>query len=99
MLAVKVHRSYRVVVGMCDLELVGKKFEEGKRQLDLRASFYKDKEVDFAEAVELLKRQALEDATYNIVGKEAVKAAIEAGVITSEAFDNIAGIPFALTLL
>jgi hypothetical protein len=99
MLAVKVHRSYRVVVGMCDLDLVGKKFEEGKRQLDLRANFYKEEEMEFDKAVALLKRQALEDASFNIVGEEAVKAAIKAEVISEEIVDKISGIPFALTLL
>jgi len=99
MLAIKIHRSYRIVVGICDSDLVGKKFEEGKRQLDLRANFYKDEEVDFEKGVKILQRQALEDASYNIVGKEAVRCAIEAGIISEEYVDKIAGIPFALTLL
>ncbi len=41
----KIHKSYRNVVALCDAELIGKKFEEGNMQLYLRENFYKDKKV------------------------------------------------------
>ena len=37
---VKIHKSYRNVVAVCDSDLIGKKFEEDKFQLDLKESFY-----------------------------------------------------------
>jgi len=49
---VKIHDSYRKVVAVCDDDLVGKKFEEGKKQLEVGESFFKDEEVD----VERLKK-------------------------------------------
>jgi len=99
MIAIKVHKSYRSVVAACDIALLGKKFEEGKRQLDIRENFYKDRELSKEEAIKLMQRQSKEDATFNIVGEEAVSAAIEAGIITKENTGKIANIPFALLLL
>lgn len=84
---------------MCDSDLINKKFEEGIRQLDLRENFYKEEEISEPAAVQKIKAFALEDATFNIVGKESVNAAIKAGLIKKENVDKIDGIPFILTLL
>lgn len=99
MISIKIHSSYRNVVAICDSDLIGKRFEEGKRQLDCRANFYKDKELGFKEAVKVIDKQSYEDATFNIVGKESIKASIEAGIIGKSEVDKIQGIPFALTLV
>ena len=96
---IKIHKSYRTVVAVCDKEIIGKKFEQGKLQLDLRENFYKGEIVNFEKAVEMMQRQAHEDATFNIAGKNAVKAAIEAGVISKEGAGKIANVPYALKLL
>ena len=96
---IKIHRSYRNVVALCDADLIGKKFEEGKRQLEVRENFYKDKEVTKEEAIKLLKQQTNEDSTFNIVGKKSIQAAIEAGLITKNSVHKIQNIPFALILI
>jgi hypothetical protein len=87
------------VVAICDKELVGKKFEEGKKQLDLRENFYKGEEANKEGVIALILRQAREDATFNIVGEKSIAAAIEAGIITKESVARVQNIPFALTLL
>ena len=84
---------------MCDSDILGKKFEEGKKQLDVRENFYKGEEVNVEKAIEIIKRQLEEDATFNIVGNSAVKTALEAGIIGEESFGEVAGIKFALVLL
>lgn len=99
MFCTKVHRSYRTVVAICDSELIGKKFEQDKRQLDLRANFYKDKEINEQELRKLIKMQILEDSTFNIVGHKSIKIALEEGMINSAGVSEIAGIPFALKLM
>jgi hypothetical protein len=43
--------------------------------------------------------QLKEDATFNIVGKEAIKIALEEGIILKEGVSEVAGIPFALKLM
>ena len=95
----KIHKSYRHVVAVCDKELIGKKFEEGKRQLDVRESFFKGEEFGPQEVIKRMQLEVLEDATFNIVGQRAVAAAIEVGIINKEHVTHIQGIPFALTLL
>ena len=96
---VRIHKSYRNVVAICDKELVGKKFEDGKKQLDLLENFYKGEEANKEGVIALILRQAREDATFNIVGEKSIAAAIEAGIITKESVARVQNIPFALTLL
>lgn len=95
----KIHESYRKVVALCDSEIVGKKFEEGKIQLDVRENFYKGEEIEDAKMVDKLKGLALEDATFSIAGEKAISAAVEAGIISEEGVRKVDGIPFALSLL
>lgn len=99
MVYLNVIRSYRDVVAVCDSSILGKKFESGKFQLDVKESFYKGKEISFEKAVTMMKDLAKEDATFNIAGKEAVDAAIKAGIISKESVGKIQGIPFALILI
>lgn len=99
MLVVKVHKSYRVVVALCDADLIGKCLEEDIRELNIRASFFQEKEITHQKAVHMLKAHARDDATFNIVGPKAIKAAIDAEIISSEGIATIQGIPFALVLV
>ena len=99
MFSIKIHKSYRNVVAICDSELIGKKFEEGKFQLDIRENFYKDKEISEQELISLMKMQAKEDSTFNIVGKNSTNVALEAGLIEENMIGEIAEIPYTLTLL
>jgi len=95
---VKIHKSYRDVVGICDKELIGKKFEEGNFQLDVKESFFKDKEVNEEEASQLLLDMDAEDATFNIIGKKSTELALKLGIIVKEGIKTIDNIPYALVL-
>ena len=78
-------------MGACDEKLLGKKFEEGKFQIDVKKDFYGGKRV----TTEVLKTY-LEDATIaNLVGPETIKCAIEAGIIDPACVIKIKGIPHA----
>ncbi|MBU1135927.1 MAG: DUF424 family protein [Nanoarchaeota archaeon] len=96
---VKIHKSYRDIVSVCDSNLLGKIFEEGERQLDVRESFYEGDEVFEKELLEIMKSFSCEDATFNIVGENSVKCALNAGIITQEGIKEIQGIRFALGLM
>lgn len=96
---IKIHKSYRDVVAICDKELLGKYFEEGKFQLDIKKSFFSGEEFSKEKAIELIKNFSREDATFNIVGKKSVDCAIQAGIISKESIKKIQEIPFALVLL
>jgi hypothetical protein len=96
---VKIHRSYRDVVAVCDSDLIGKVFEQDKFQLDIKESFFKGDEKSKEQVIEIMNNMSREDATFNIIGKESVNAALEAGIINKEGIKEISGIPFALVLL
>lgn len=96
---IKIHEAYRTIVALCDTELIGKYFSEGIRQIEVRENFFKGEEKTFEETIELLKDMDKEDATFNIVGHESIKAALEAGIISKEGIILIQGIPVALVLM
>ena len=96
---VKIIKYYRDIVAICDSELLGKKFEEGKLQLDVKESFFNGEETDEEKAIEIMQDMEKEDALFNIIGEESVNAALKAGIIKKEGIKKIQGIPFALVLL
>ena len=96
---VRIIKSYRDVVAICDSELLGKKFEEGQFQLDVKEGFYKGEEMDEKQVSNIIIRMSEEDATFNIVGKKSVALAIEAGLVSEQGIKTIQGIPFAMVLV
>lgn len=93
----KIHKSYRTVVALCDSNLIGKKFEEKIYQLHITENFYNGEEINKEEAIKTLRKQAMEDATFNIAGEEAIKTALEAGIIQEGNIGRIHNIPYALS--
>jgi len=96
---IKVHKAYRDVIAVCDSDLIGMKFEEGIKTLEIKENFYKGKEKSEQELIELLIDLSKEDATFNIVGKNSVDCAVKAGIIKHDGIKTIQGVPFALVLL
>ena len=96
---VKIHNSYRDVVAICDSDLVGKRFEEGKFQLDVKENFFRGEEIGEEKVIKILRDMATEDSTFNIIGEKSTNTAIKAGIITKEGVKKIQGVPFALVLL
>lgn len=95
----KIHQAYRNIVALSDTELIGKTFTEGIKQIEVRPNFFKDKEVSKQEAIKILQDAEKEDATFNIVGKEAVSCALEAGIIQEHGIMKIQKVPVALGLM
>jgi hypothetical protein len=93
MLIVKVHKAQdgRRLVAICDKALLGKRFEEGKRQLDLTSSFYKGEEMGEQDAEAMLKGEF----HLNLVGKEAVALGLRLGLVDQDGVMTIAGVPHA----
>lgn len=95
----KVHESYRYVVAICDSDLLDKKFEEGNKQLDVTGNFFRGEEKTKEEVKEIIEDMKLEDATFNLAGKETISLALEIGLIEEEGIVFVSGIPVALVLL
>ena len=90
------HKVVRKVISLCDETLLGKRFEEGNRQLDVREQFYQGNLMSREKVVPFLLLHSREDATFNIVGEESVACALEAGLIGQHTIGKVAGIPFSL---
>ena len=102
MFYVNLIKSCRDVVAICDAEIFGKKFEEGRFQLDIKENFYNSKQgeqVDKDKAREIMQKMLAEDATFNIVGEKSIALAIKEGIIFEESVKKIAGIPYSLVLI
>lgn len=96
---VKIIKSYREIVVICDSDLIGEKFEDGKFQLDLKGEFFKGEETSEEKTIEIMQDMSKEDATFNIVGKKSINTALKAGIISQTGIKKIQGIPFAVVLL
>lgn len=92
MISIKIFRQGNdVLIGACDENLLGKKFEEGKFQLHVTKEFYDGNRVN----IELLKKH-LENATIaNLVGKKTIDCAIKLGLVSPDCILRIKGIPHA----
>ncbi len=96
---VRIIKSYREIVVICDSDLIGEKFEDGKFQLDLKGEFFKGEETSEEKTIEIMQDMSKEDATFNIVGKKSINTALKAGIISQTGIKKIQGIPFAVVLL
>lgn len=87
----KYKQGQDLLIGACDEKLIGKKFEDGKLQIDVRKEFYDGERI----TTKVLKK-FLEEATIaNLVGEETVKCAIEIGLVDPSCVLKIKGIPHA----
>lgn len=96
---IKIIDAYRTIVAIADKNLIGKKFFEDNKQLDIKESFYKGELKTKEEIKEEILFWLKEDATFNIVGENSIKAGLEAGALNEESIKTIANIPYALILL
>ncbi|MDD1776024.1 MAG: DUF424 family protein [Candidatus Methanomethylicus sp.] len=88
-------RKGEVMIAVCDCELLGKKFKEGKLVLDVCRDFYGGKRVSLETAVDTLRAATLA----NLVGEESIRCGIEAGIIHSDCVLRVDGVPHAQFVL
>lgn len=94
---IKVHKTIdgRKIVAICDNELIGKKFEEGKLQLDLSSSFYNGEEKSEDDIIELIRGSYI----VNIVGEKGISLALKLGIVDKKNIIKIKNIPHAQAIL
>ncbi len=86
-----VDSEHGLLVIVCDKEILGKKFSEGNKQLDLTSDFYKGKEMTSLEATDIMRNAD----HLHIVGEKAVKLALDEKLIDQVNIVIIANIPHA----
>lgn len=81
----------KIIVAVCDIDIMGKQFREGELTLKLEESFYKG-EVSSEEEV----KDALCCANIaNVAGKRSVACAVDCGCIDADTIIFIKGVPHA----
>jgi len=83
--------NHKLVLAVCDERLVGKKFEDDGILLDVNEGFYKGQKEPEEKIVQLMGSAHI----INIVGKDSVALAINAGIISKENIITVKGIPHA----
>ena len=92
MISIKIYKEGNdLLIGACDEELIGKKFEDGKFQIDVSKDFYDGERI----APEILKKYLEEATIANLVGEVTIKIAIKMGLIDEECVIRIKGVPHA----
>jgi len=81
----------RIVLAVCDEELIGKKFSEGDITLDISERFYKGEKKSEKDLERLLKNSE----NINLVGKKTIKFAKKLGILNKDSIITIKGIPHA----
>ncbi|MBR9676900.1 DUF424 family protein [Candidatus Woesearchaeota archaeon] len=80
---------------MCDSEILGKKFSEGSKVVDVSASFYGGDEVSVDEFLKLLSQAYM----INAVGNECVGLLVNNGFVDSSNVLMIDGVKCAQCLM
>ena len=89
---IKVRETHEhTVVALCDEDLLGKTLVKGAVKFKVSEEFYGGNLVDVEECVTQLKRATIA----NMVGKDTVQAAIDAGFVHKNAVVYIDGHPHA----
>ena len=96
---VNVIKSYRNVVAVCDEDILGKVFEDKGFQINVKENFYKGEQISKEKLLKFFEKMSVEDVTFNIVGKDSVDVALEAGIASKEEVGEVQGIPFILVLV
>lgn len=81
----------KVIVAVCDKDIIGKKFKEGNLVLKLDESFYKGYEACEDEIKEALTCASIA----NIAGERSIACAVGCGCIDPDTVIYIDGIPHA----
>lgn len=90
MFVVKIHKGPTgEVLVVSDQGIIGKRFEEGKLQLDLTKSFYQGEEKEEEE----VKRLAKGAYILHLTGKKTVELFVSLGLVDEKKILRVAGVP------
>jgi hypothetical protein len=77
------------LVAVCDAELLGETFREGKLKLEVKTGFYKGVQTSIPDAL-----RAIDEADIaNLVGKAIIEAAVRERLVDPSAVVHIGGVP------
>ena len=77
------------LVAVCDKDILGKKFEQGKLRLEVTSEFYKGNLMNIKDAIKILHKANIA----NLTGENIINAVIKQGLADPEAIIRISGTP------
>lgn len=77
------------LVAVCDSELLGETFREGKLKLEVKPDFYRGIRASIEEALAAIDAADIA----NLVGKTIVQAAVQSSLVDPTAIVHISGVP------
>ena len=80
----------RLILTVCDNEIIGKKFETSELKLDLSSDFYKGKEKTEKEIIKLFEQAYM----INLVGQRSVELGLKSKIISKKDIIKIKDIPY-----
>ncbi len=94
---VKEHISHegKILIAMCDVDLLGKKIEDGDLQLNLSSNFYKGDELSDNDALIIIKNAHI----LNVVGEKSIEFCEKKGFINKKNVMKIKDVPYAQVLV
>ena len=81
--------SKYTLVAVCDSELLGATFREGKLKLEVKTDFYKGVPTNVHDALQVINGADIA----NLVGDGIVEAAVQKGFVSPSAVLRIGGVP------
>lgn len=88
---VKIHKGSSEIVAICDKELLGKVFSDGKYELKVSEHFYNGEELNEDKIEKIMK----ESNNLNIVGENSINLALKLKRIKEENIINIGEVKHA----
>jgi len=82
----------KIMVNMCDTELIGKDVIDGELKIHISESYYGKQIVNKDEATSFLKSASI----MNLVGKDTISLAIDLGIGSKDGVKVISDIPFLI---
>jgi hypothetical protein len=80
------------MLNICDVDLVGKTFNESDLTINITRSYFAEQIVDENEAEKLLRNASI----INMVGKKTIALSVRLGIGSSKGVKKIDGVPFLL---
>lgn len=80
----------KLILTVCDKEIIGKKFETSDLKLDLSSDFYKGKEKTENEIIKLFEQAYM----INLIGQKSVKLGLKSKIISKKDIIYIEKIPY-----
>jgi len=80
----------KLILTVCDKEIIGRKFETPDLKLDLNSDFYKGKEKTEKEIIKLFQMSYM----INLVGQKSVELGLKSKIISKKDIIKIKNIPY-----